>query len=133
MDMNKLIKEIEVGIKQSIDAVKEKAAMVVEKADELTEEGKKQYRLYELKNKRQKQSAGVGQKLQKLVAEKKVTIPDKALNTLLASLSRTIAEIDRLEGKKQNAPKSRPAGKKTSVKPKAASKKKSAVKQTSQP
>jgi len=122
MDVNKLIKEIEAGIKQSIEAVKEKA-------DELTEEGKKQYRLFDLKSGRQKQSAAVGEKLHELVSGKKMTVSDKALKTLLASLARTIAEIDKLEGKKVQAIK-RKAGTKPRVKPAPQSKKKSAVKKS---
>jgi len=47
------------------------ATMVKEKAEELTEKGKTQYHLYELKNKGQKQRALLGEKLRELVKLKR--------------------------------------------------------------
>ncbi len=159
MNVNKLIKEIEIGIKQSLDEVRKKAVMVVERADELTEEGKKQYRLYELNSRRQRQSALVGEKLYELVEGNKMMVTDNALKIPLESLAKTIAEIDGLKRKKQKAPvKVAPiespartiaevdslkgkkqkasvkvAPKKTSLKPEAGPKKKSAVKKVTKP
>ncbi len=122
--VNKLIKEIEDGVKQSINAVKARVTLVVEKADELTEEGKKQYRLYELKHKRQGQFSDLGEKLHKMVAGKKVKIAHGELKTLLSSIDKTNAEIAKLEDKTPTAPGKKAAGRKAAARPKAAAKKK---------
>ena len=124
--VNKLIKEIEDGVKQSINAVKARVTLVVEKADELTEEGKKQYRLYELKHKRQGQFSDLGEKLHGLVAGKKLKIAHRELKTLISSIDKTNTEIAKLEDKTPTAPGRKAAGRRAAAKPKTAAKKKTA-------
>ncbi len=126
--VNKLIKEIEDGVKQSIDAVKAKITLVIEKADELTEGGKKQYRLYELKNRRQGQFSAIGEELHQLVAEKTLRISNQKLKNLLSAIDKTNSEIARLEGKTSKATSRKTPRRTTPVKPKTAVKKKADLK-----
>ena len=130
-------KDIEDGIKQGVDAVKSTATMVKEKAEELTEKGKTQYRLYELKNKGQKQRAALGEKLRELVKTKKMKVANEELKKLLSAIDKTDEAITKLEGKESaQSPKKtaakviKPTTKKATVK-KAEPKSKSAKAKTS--
>lgn len=114
-------KDIKQGIKQGIGAVKSTATLVKDKAEELTEKGKSQYLLYELKNKEQKQFTGLGAKLHQMVATEKINISNQELKKLLTAINRTQAEITKLEGKghgkaaKKTAKKKAPATKQKKV------------------
>ena len=121
-------KDIEDGIKQGVDAVKSTATMVKEKAEELTEKGKTQYRLYELKNKGQKQRAALGEKVRELVKTKKMKVADEELNKLLSAIDKTDEAIAKLEGKEAVASPRKPAPKKINPKQQKASVKKAAPK-----
>ena len=132
-----LKKDIEDGIKQGVDAVKSTATMVKEKAEELTEKGKTQYRLYELKNKGQKQRAALGEKLRELVKTKKMKVTNEELKKLVSAIDKTDEAITKLEGKEAAPSPKKPAAKvikpttkKATVK-KAAPKSKSAKAKTS--
>lgn len=131
-----LKKDIEDGIKQGVDAVKSTATMVKEKAEELTEKGKTQYRLYELKNKGQKQRAALGEKLRELVKTKKMKVTNEELKKLVSAIDKTDEAITKLEGKAAPSPKKpaakviKPTTKKATVK-RAAPKSKSAKAKTS--
>jgi hypothetical protein len=104
--LNGLKKDIEDGIKQGVDAVKSTATMVKEKAEELTEKGKTQYHLYELKNKGQKQRVTLGDKFRELVKTKKVKVSNEELKKLLSAIDKTDEAIAKLEGK-ESAPSPR--------------------------
>jgi hypothetical protein len=104
-------KDIEDGIKQGVDAVKSTATMVKEKAEELTEKGKTQYHLYELKNKGQKQRALLGEKLRELVKTKKMKVANEELKKLLSAIDKTDEAITKLEGKASVSSPQKPAAK----------------------
>ena len=99
MDLSGLRKDIEEGIKQGVDAVKSTATLVKEKAEELTEKGKTQYRIFELKSKKQRQHSGLGEKLRELVKSGKVKVSNEDLKKLLSALDKTDEAISKLEGK----------------------------------
>ncbi|MGO9377165.1 MAG: hypothetical protein ACLP29_01275 [Dissulfurispiraceae bacterium] len=111
-----LKKDIEDGIKQGVDAVKSTATMVKEKAEELTEKGKTQYRIYELKNKGQKQRASLGEKFRELVKTKKMKVSNEELTKLLSAIDKTDDALAKLEGKEAASTPKKPAPK--TVKPK---------------
>ena len=123
-----LKKDIEDGIKQGVDAVKSTATMVKEKAEELTEKGKTQYRLYELKNKGQKQRAALGDKLRELVKTKKMKVANEELKKLISVIDKTDEAIAKLEGKGSAPSPKKPAAKAIKPKTKKAAVKKSATK-----
>ena len=98
-----LKKDIEEGIKQGVDAVRSTATLVKETAAELTEKGKTQYHIYEMKSKLQKQLAALGGKLHQLAKEKKVKVSNQDLKKLLSSIDKTNAAISKLESKQPPA------------------------------
>ena len=121
-------KDIEDGIKQGVDAVRSTATMVKEKAEELTEKGKTQYRLYELKNKGQKQRATLGEKFRELVKTKKMKVANEELSKLLSAIDKTDEAIAKLEGKESAPSPRKPAAKVIKPKTQKAAVKKAAPK-----
>jgi hypothetical protein len=118
-----LKKDIEEGIKQGVDAFKSTATMVKEKAEELTEKGKTQYRVYELKNKGQKQREALGEKLRELAKNNKIKVSNEDLKKLLSAIDKTDEAIAKLEGKEKKEAMKKPAKKAAPGKKSAASKK----------
>jgi len=90
MDLTKLRKDIEEGIKQGIVIVEKGVALVKVKAGELTEEGKKQYRMYELKTKLQKEVSVLGAKVCELSAA-------GAIKPVHADVTKILGRIDKLQ------------------------------------
>src|SRR5208283_485922 len=126
----KIKKDLQTGYDEGLAFVKEGAAVVIKKAGELTDEGKKLYVLYELKAKVQKEIAELGGQVYDLRAKMKNPMLDGKVKDIIARISRLEAEIQKHEGKQSAAAKT--AVKKTSAKKpaskKAPSKKASAVK-----
>lgn len=132
MDLTKLRKDIEEGIKQGIVIVEKGVALVKVKAGELTEEGKKQYRMYELKTKLQKEVSVLGAKVCELSAAgaikpvhadvKKILGRIEKIQTSLAKFAPAGASKKKACAKKGCA-KPAPKAKKTAPKKKAAAKK----------
>jgi dGTP triphosphohydrolase len=134
MNLTKLRKDIEEGIKQGIVYVEKGVALVREKAEELTDEGKKQYRMYELKTKMQKDIGELGAKVYAQFS----SVPPKSLSEeaqkLIDRIRKAEADLQKLEGasaaasekasakKKAAAPAKKPAAKKPAA-PKPAVKK----------
>jgi len=112
-----LKKDIEEGIKQGVDAVRSTATLVKETAEELTEKGKTQYHIYELKSKLQKQLSELGGKLHQLAKAKKVKVANQDLKKLLTVIDKTLAAISKLESKEPAAAASeKPVVKKAPIK-----------------
>ena len=108
----KMKKDLQKGIGEGIILVKESAAVVQKKAEELTEEGKKRYKLYELQSKVQKEMARFGQRVYDLSTEGKDAMLDSKVNAMKAGIAKLQDEISELEGKPVNkkrktAPKKR--------------------------
>ncbi len=113
-----LKKDLEKGIKQGVDAVKSTATLVKEKAEEITEKGKIQYRIFEMKSRLQKQFASLGTKLHELTDAKKVNVSNQDLKKLLTAIDKTKAAIAKLgEASRAMATAARkPASRRTAVK-----------------
>ena len=129
MDLNKLRKDIEEGIRQGIVYVEKGVALVKEKAEELTDEGKKQYRMYELKTKMQNDIASLGSKVYSLTAAGSVKPVHADVQKLISRIARAESDLAKIEGKAQSTKKT-PAKKAAAKKPaakKTASKKKPAA------
>ncbi|HMK44917.1 MAG TPA: hypothetical protein VK445_12350 [Dissulfurispiraceae bacterium] len=120
--LSQILKDIEAGIRQGIEVFREKATVVKEKAEELTEEGKRQYAIYELKGAVHKDLAGVGARVYQLHRDRKIRLSDKELLKVIDRIAKSEASIAVLEGKPsvvRKAPKKtaakKPAGAKASV------------------
>jgi hypothetical protein len=118
---SKIKKDLQKGYDEGLAFVKEGAAVVMKKAEELTEEGKKRYVLYELKAKVQKEIADLGGHVYDLSAKIKNPMLDGKVKDIIARIRKLETEIQKHEGK-QSAAARKTAAKKTPAK-KAASKK----------
>src|SRR5208283_6158560 len=106
----KVKEDLQNGVDEGLAFVKEGAAVVIRKAEELTDEGKKHYILYEMKAKVQKEIAELGGKVYDLSAKMKNPMLDTKIKESIARIKRLEAEILKVEGKQA------PAAKKTVVK-----------------
>jgi hypothetical protein len=101
MDFYQKIKgDLQKGIKEGITVVKEGAAVVKEKVEELTEEGKKQYNIFLLKTKVQKEISELGGRVYDLSEKLKNPMVDKKVKALIARIKKLEAKVTRLENKK---------------------------------
>jgi hypothetical protein len=96
----KIKSDIQKGIKEGIGIVKEGAIVVRTKAEELTEEGKKRLKVFELKTKVQKDLSELGGKVYALSAKGKNPLLDSKVKAVLARVKKAEARIVTLEGKK---------------------------------
>lgn len=99
----KVKKDVSKGVKEGIATIREKAG-------ELTEEGKKRYKIYELKAKAQKEIAELGGKVYDLSKKLKNPMADSKVKTALGKIKKLEGLVAKLEGKKPAAKK--PAAKK---------------------
>ena len=107
----KVKNDIQKGIKEGIGIVKEGAIVVRAKAGELTEEGKKRLKVFELKTKVERDLSELGGKVYALSAKGKNPLLDSKVNAVITRVKKAEARIAVLEGKK--AARRKTAGKKT--------------------
>lgn len=113
---SKVKRDLQKGVDEGLAFVKEGAAVVIRKAEELTDEGKKRYVLYEMKAKVQKEIAELGGQVYDLSVKMKNPMLDTKIKEITARIRRLEAEILKLEGKQT------PEAKKTVAKKTAAKK-----------
>ena len=94
----KIKKDVQRGVGESIAFVKEGATVVQKKAEELTEEGKRRYRLYELQTKVQKEIAELGGRVYDVSPKLKNPMLDSKVKTIKARIGKLQNEIMKLEG-----------------------------------
>lgn len=99
----KIKKDLQKGYDEGIAFVKEGAAVVLKKAEELTEEGKKRYVLYELKSKVQKEIAELGGQVYDLSTKMRNPLLDGKVKDLIARIRRLEADISKHEGRQSAA------------------------------
>jgi len=123
----KVSRDLQKGVDEGIAFVKEGAAVVLKKAEELTEEGKKLYIVYELKSKVQKEIAELGGQVYDLSSKMRNPMLDSKVKDIMGRIKRLEAQILKIEGK-QAPPKKVPM--KKTVTKKATVKKTRAAKTT---
>lgn len=96
----KVKKDLQRGLKEGIAVVKEGAAVVKEKVEELTEEGKRQYNIFLLKTKVQKEIADLGGRIYDLSAKLKNPMVDRKVKAMIARIKKLETQVTRLESKK---------------------------------
>ena len=111
----KIKKDLQKGYDEGIAFVKEGAAVVLKKAEELTDEGKKRYALYELKARVQKEISELGGQVYDVSAKMKNPMLDSKVKDIVGRIKRLEAEIEKHEGKQSTAAK-KPVAKKTAAK-----------------
>jgi hypothetical protein len=102
---SKVKRDLQKGVDEGLAFVKEGAAVVMKKAEELTDEGKKRYVLYEMKAKVQKEIAELGGQVYDLSAKIKNPMLDTKIKEIIARIKRREAEILKIEGKQASEAK----------------------------
>jgi len=98
-------KDLQKGIKEGIDLFKEGATVIKVKAGELTEEGKKRYKLFELKTKVQREIAELGGTVYDLSSKVKNPMLEKKVKAIINRIKRVEVQIRKLEGKEKKVTK----------------------------
>jgi hypothetical protein len=100
----KVKRDFQKGIKEGIGIVSEGVTVVKQKADELTEEGKRRLKLFELQTKVQKETAELGGKVYSLSSKLKNPMLDSKVKAVVSRLKKLETEMAKLEGRKTAAP-----------------------------
>ena len=110
---DKIKKDVKKGIEEGIAVVKGGATVVSEKMGELTAEGKRQYKMYDLKAKIQSHMTELGGRAYDLLDSKKSPAADgkvKAVYDKIKKLEEQLSKLEGGRGAKAAAPK-KPAAK----------------------
>jgi hypothetical protein len=112
---DKVKKDLQTGVEESLAFVREGAFVVRQKAEELTDEGKRRYRLYELQTRVQKEIAELGGKVYDLSERVANPMRERSVKAIKARIKKIETEILKLEGKpvpgKQKSSRRKPAKK----------------------
>jgi len=112
---DKIKVDIQKGIKEGVGLVREGVSVVRDAAEELSEEGKKKLRLFELKTKVQKEISGLGGRVYDLRTKTKNPMSDSKVKAILSRIEKIEARIDKLDGQSKGRP-AKTAGKKAAPK-----------------
>jgi len=97
---DKIKKDVKRGIEEGIAAVKEGASVVSEKMGELTAEGKRQYRMFDLKSKIQNEMTVLGGRAYDVLDSKKSPAADSKVKALFVKIKKLEQQLSKLEGMK---------------------------------
>lgn len=114
---DKIKKDVKKGIEEGIAVVKEGASVVSEKMGELTAEGKRQYKIYDLKSKIHGQMTVLGGRVYEVLDGRKSPAADNGVKAVFVKIKTMEAQLQRLEGvKEKKAAPRKPAAKKAAPK-----------------
>jgi hypothetical protein len=105
--------DLQKGVKEGLEAVRESASAVRKKTEELTEEGKRRLKVYDLKRTVQREIAELGGRVYDLKEKSKNPYLDARVKGTMARIKKLEDRIARLEGKAKEAVKKRVTKKKT--------------------
>jgi peptidoglycan hydrolase CwlO-like protein len=97
----KVKRDLQVGIKEGITVIKEGATVIRGKVEDLTEEGKRQYDIYTLKTKVQREIADLGGRVYDMSSTMKNPMLDKKVKAITRRIKKLETQIAKLEGKKK--------------------------------
>lgn len=95
----KVKRDVRKGFKDGIVFIREGVTVVKEKAEELTEEGKKRLKLFDLNTKVQKEMSELGGRVYALDSKNKNPMADKKVKTTIGKIKKLEMQIAKLEGK----------------------------------
>ncbi|TRZ90957.1 hypothetical protein D4R89_03620 [bacterium] len=98
---DKIKKDVKRGIEEGISVVKEGASTVSEKVGELTAEGKRQYKMYDLKAKIQGQMTMLGGRVYDVLDGKRSPAADSKVKEVFVKIKNLEGQLSKLEGKKK--------------------------------
>ncbi|MBU1743592.1 MAG: hypothetical protein KJ649_01655 [Proteobacteria bacterium] len=110
---DKIKKDVKKGIEEGIAAVKEGASVVSGKMDELTAEGKRQYKMFNLKAKIQSHMTELGGRAYDVLDSKKSPAADSKVKAVYVKIKKLEEQLSKLEGgkKTKSASPKKPAAK----------------------
>jgi len=100
----KIKKDLRTGFQSGMAVIREGAVAAREKAEELTEEGKRQYKLFELKTKVQKEITELGGKVYGLICAEQDPVADKRVKASVSKIKKLENQLTKLEIKSQAKP-----------------------------
>lgn len=104
LDWNKVKADLEKGLKQGLVAIKKGALVVKKKAGELSEEGRKQYRIIELKAKAHKSISELGARVYAVMNSRtKNPAQDARVKDIIAQIKKYQSQIASLEKRARRA------------------------------
>ena len=118
---DKIKADLKKGIEEGIAAVIEGASVVSGKMDEITAEGKIQYKMFDLKSKIQSHMTELGGRAYDVLDRKKSPVADSKIKAVFVKIKKLEEQLRRLEGDKE---KKAAAPRKPKAKTKSAPKKK---------
>lgn len=98
---DKIKKDVKKGIEEGIAVVKEGASVVSWKMGELTAEGKRQYKMFDLKAKIQSQMTMLGGRTYDVLDSKKSPAADGEVKALFVKIKKLEEQLHKLEGEKE--------------------------------
>ena len=98
---DKIRKDVQKGIEDGIAVVKEGASVVSEKMGELTAEGKRQYKMFDLKSKIQSQMTILGGRAYDVLESKKNPAADGKVKAVFVKIKKLEEQLSRLNGEKE--------------------------------
>ena len=116
---DKIKEDLKKGIEDGIAVVKEGASVLSEKMDKLTTEGKRQYKMFDLKLKIQSQMTELGGKTYEVLALGKSLDSDKKIKSAFTKIRKLEDHLGKLEeGKEKKAASPRKPARKAKSTPK---------------
>lgn len=100
MDWESIRKDVQKGVKEGWAVVKEGAVVAAKKAEELTDEGKKRYKIFELKRKVHKRLYDLGGRVYSLVGSSgrpKNPAADDKVKEFVADIKKIEAQLEKME------------------------------------
>ena len=95
---DKIRRDVQRGIKEGLSVVKEGAAVAREKAEELTAEGKRRYKVFDLKMNVHREMSELGGKVYDLSARVKNPLSDKKVKGIIGKIKKFETQIMKLDG-----------------------------------
>jgi hypothetical protein len=94
-------KDFQQSLREGVHLLKEKATVMKEKAEELTEEGKKRYKIFDIQMRIQKEVGELGGRVYDLSSKSGNPLLDKKVKTLIARIKKLEMRVKKLKGKKE--------------------------------
>jgi hypothetical protein len=98
---DKIKADVKKGIEEGIAAVIEGASVVSGKMDEITAEGKRQYKMFDLKSKIQSHMTELGGRAYDVLDRKKSPVADSKIKAVFVKIKKLEEQLRRLEGGKE--------------------------------
>ncbi|MFZ5908104.1 MAG: hypothetical protein ACOYVJ_12010 [Nitrospirota bacterium] len=104
----KVKRDVQKGFKEGLVFIREGVTVVKEKAEELTVEGKKRLRIFDINTKVQREMSELGGRVYALASKNKNPMSDNKVKTTIGKIRKLEMQIAKLEGRPMVGPKTKP-------------------------